>query len=127
MYKLPPAIQTSESLESAELVLLLRKDTVDVSLKILVVDWWSNQCEEKDGKEDRRRSAFTRGAICMETGRGRRSVVSEKVVLGVEEGVSGMVRDSVSDDFSRSRFVNARNPDLKKSGYPRKGFRSCMV
>jgi hypothetical protein len=128
VYKPPSVIQTSESLESDELVLLLLKNIVEVSSEKLVVDWWSNQFEGKDGKEDRRRrSDFSGGAFCTvtctETGRGRRSIVSEKVDLG---GVSSMARDEVSDDCLRSRFVNARNPDLKKE-YPRKGFRSCMM
>ena len=117
--KPPPAIQISESSESAEhvLLLLVLENIVDVSLKKLD-DRWSNQSEEKDRKEDRRRRrrpAFSRGVICMETGRGRRSVVSENVVLGVKEGVSSMASLAVSDDCLRSRFVNARKPDLKKS------------
>ena len=66
-----PAIQTSESSDSAEHVLLLLKNIVDVSLKKLD-DRWSNQSEEKDRKEDRRCRcpAFSRDVICMETGRG---------------------------------------------------------
>ena len=119
MYKSPSAVQNSKSPESAEPAPLLR-NIVDVSLKKLVVNWWSNQSEEKDRKEDRRRLAFSGDKIfCMETGRGRRSVVvSGKVVLGVKlvkEGVSSTVWDAVSDDCLRPRFVNARNPDLKKS------------
>ena len=64
----------------------------------------------------------------METARGRNSiVVSEKDALCVKYGVSSMVRGAVSDDCLRTRFVNARNPDLKKSEYLRKGFRGYMM
>jgi len=122
--KLVFAVQNSESPESAELVLLLLENIVDVSFRKLVqipespesaelvLFLLDEKCEEKDGKEDRRCLVFSRGVLCIETGRGRRLVVSEKVVLGVKEGVSAW--DAVSDCL-RPRFVNARNPDLKKS------------
>lgn len=125
VYKPHSAIQISEPPESAEHVLLL---IVKVSLKKLGVDLWSNKCEDRDG-EDRRRSTVSRGLFGMERARCRCSVVvvSEKDVLGVKWGVSSMAWGAVSDDCLWTRFVNARNPDFKKSEYLRKGFRRCMM
>lgn len=128
VYKPHPAIQISESPESAEHVLFLFRNIVDVSLKKLGVELWSNKFEDRVG-EDRRRSTLSRSVFGMDTARCRRSVVvSEKDVLGVKWGVSSMmVLGVVLDGCLRTRFVNARNPDFKKSEYLRKGFRRCMI
>lgn len=52
----------------------------------------------------------------METGRGRRSVLPEEVALVVNEEVLRITSELWDgDDCPRPRFVNAGNPDLKKS------------
>jgi hypothetical protein len=87
VYKPPSDIQITESDESTEHVLFLLKYIVDVSLKTLGVNLWSNTCEDDKDGDDRRRTALSRGTFDMERARCRRSVVVGSLkdeVLGVK-------------------------------------------